>query len=100
MPLFQEKQIKSIVYQILLGLNHVHSNGIVHRDLKPGNIMVDKKMKVKLIDFGLSKNLNNDPNSEKQSMGTPIFMAPEIYEKYSDCYQAPIDIWALGITMF
>ena len=53
-----DKHVKSITYQILCGLLYIQSANIVHRDLKPSNILVDKKCNVKIIDFGLARQLN------------------------------------------
>ena len=51
--------IAQIMYQMLQGLQHIHSNGILHRDLKPGNLLVEslvkEKIQVQIIDFGLSR---------------------------------------------
>jgi cyclin-dependent kinase 3 len=48
-------QIKMIMYQLLLGTRHLHSNKVLHRDLKPQNILIDDTCQVKIADFGLSR---------------------------------------------
>jgi serine/threonine protein kinase len=88
---------------LVTGLNHVHKNGIVHRDMKPENILIDEKNNtLKIIDFGLSK--IDTPGSKGPSMlvGTPFYMAPEIFAEKgkSDAYKAPVDMWSLGILMY
>ena len=55
LPLFPETKVCHIMYLIIQGLHHIHVNGVVHCDLKPQNCMIDKKMQVRIIDFGLSK---------------------------------------------
>lgn len=58
---FEEKDIASIVKQLLLAINHCHERGIVHRDIKLENILInetDQGYKVKLIDFGISTHFN------------------------------------------
>ena len=50
-------QVKALMYEILLGLNYMHSAKIVHRDIKPGNILATTDCKVKLCDFGLSRSI-------------------------------------------
>lgn len=57
----QPVQAKSIMYQILLGLRHMHSYGILHRDIKPENILVDDNGKACIIDFGLARSVIDKP---------------------------------------
>ena len=55
MKLFNLKEIKYYMYQILKAMDYCHSKGIMHRDLKPGNIMLDvAKKRVKILDWGLA----------------------------------------------
>jgi len=52
-----DKQIKAIMYRILLALNYLHSGGIVHRDLKPANILINTDCSVKICDFSLGRSI-------------------------------------------
>lgn len=53
-----ENDIKNIIYQILKGLQYVHSKNISHRDLKPENVLISNDGLVKICDFGSSKIIN------------------------------------------
>ncbi len=95
-----------IVIQIAQGLNAAHDNRILHRDLKPANIMLvpttkdPKRYVVKLLDFGIAKDLNNNNHLTQQGMvcGTPEYMSPEqaCGEKVSNA----CDIYALGVVFY
>jgi ribosomal protein S6 kinase beta len=64
---------------LVSGVYHIHRNGVVHRDIKPENVLMDAQGKLKIIDFGLSKN-TKIRDTEKVVVGTELFMAPEIFE--------------------
>ena len=53
----EETQVKSIVYDILCGLNYLHKCKIIHRDLKPGNILVNNDCTIQICDFGLARSM-------------------------------------------
>jgi len=70
----------------LCALQFAHDEGIVHRDIKPENVLLDKKGRVKIADFGLAKILGQEPKDfrltgARDVMGTPHYMAPEQIEK-------------------
>ena len=78
-------------------------NGIIHRDIKPENIMLDKNFKLKLLDFGLSKQYGHDTCTDitmaNLGLGTPGYMSPEqIRDSKSVDFRS--DIFSLGATMF
>ena len=83
-----------------------HQRGIIHRDLKPENIMlkeVGEEILVKVVDFGLAKLVTNTDASQKltktgEFMGTPQYMAPEIYDGETADHRT--DIYALGIILY
>eukprot|EP01119_Soliformovum_irregulare_P020986 TRINITY_DN6876_c0_g1_i2.p1 TRINITY_DN6876_c0_g1~~TRINITY_DN6876_c0_g1_i2.p1 ORF type:complete len:259 (+),score=30.33 TRINITY_DN6876_c0_g1_i2:450-1226(+) len=92
-----EKTTRQIFRQIIDAVKCLHSKGIAHRDLKLDNVMVDYKLKAKIIDFGLCQVQNAARCSEK--CGSPEYSAPEIagagrYNAFS------ADIWSLGVVLF
>ena len=99
-----DQEIKGFLLQILEALDYVHENKLVHRDIKPSNFMIDGKGKVKLMDFGIAKNL--DENSAEHTLtgtgmllGTPMYMSPEqIAETKSVAPQS--DIYSLGVVLW
>ena len=95
-----EEEASFFFYQLINGLEYIHSLGIVHRDLKPENLLLTKNNLLKIIDFGLSNyhNINSDLKLETPC-GSPCYASPEMVSGYSyDGYK--IDIWACGIILF
>ena len=93
-----------IVPQICEALQFAHDEGIVHRDIKPENILIDKKGRVKIADFGLAKLLGKTApevslTGTQQVMGTMHYMAPEQLEGAHDVDHRA-DIYSLGVTFY
>ena len=80
------------------GLKEIHKNNIIHRDLKPENIFISKDYKIKIGDFGVSKQLETYTKNATTKKGTFNYMAPELIK--NEKYNNKIDIWALGCILY
>jgi serine/threonine protein kinase len=94
----------AIVPQICEALQYAHEEGIVHRDIKPENILLDKKGRVRIADFGLAKLLDRPATTYTltragQKMGTPHYMAPEQIE-HPGQVDHRADIYSLGVVFY
>ena len=97
-------QALTIVPQMCEALQYAHDEGIVHRDIKPENILLDKKGRVKIADFGLAKLLGTDAadpslTATYQVMGTLRYMAPEQMLGTRDVDHRA-DIYSLGVVFY
>lgn len=92
---YSKLDIKKIMYQILNGLNFIHSNKIIHRDLKPQNILIDNDFNIKIIDFGISIYKKCHNIELDNSVQTIWYRAPEILLG-ANIYDNKIDIWSVG----
>jgi tRNA A-37 threonylcarbamoyl transferase component Bud32 len=98
------EQALKLIPQICEALQYAHDEGIVHRDIKPENILLDKKGRVKIADFGLAKLLARTPadftlTATHQVMGTPHYMAPEQMDK-PQTVDHRADIYSLGVVLY
>ncbi|MBI5387681.1 MAG: protein kinase [Verrucomicrobia bacterium] len=98
------REALQIVPQICDALQYAHDESVVHRDIKPENVLVDRKGRVKIADFGLAKILNREPQDlrltgEGQVMGTPHYMAPEQVEHPLQVDHRA-DIYSLGVVFY
>jgi len=94
----------AIVPQICDALQFAHDEGIVHRDIKPENILIDKRGRVKIADFGLAKLLGLEQPDHalthtRQVMGTLRYMAPEQMEGSHEVDHRA-DIYSLGVVFY
>ena len=95
-----EEKSAFFYYQLINGLDYIHSLGIVHRDLKPENLLLTEDYILKIIDFGLSNYFKQELNELLETpCGSPCYASPEMLsgENY-DGFK--IDIWATGIILF
>lgn len=91
------KQIKSLSYQLFLGLDWINKKNLVHRDLKPENLLLSKNGEIKICDFGSSKFLDiNGKNSPY--VVTQYYRAPELFFCMTN-YTQKIDIWAAACIL-
>lgn len=86
-------RIKDIIWQILSGVDFLHSNRIVHRDLKPQNILVSRDCSVKLADFGLAR-IYDFSSLLTTVVVTLWYRSPEIL--LGNSYATPVDLWSCG----
>lgn len=85
---------------------YAHIKGIIHRDIKPANILITNKNIIKVVDFGLSKNLielssneNIKISSETDLIGTPLYIAPELWESGHNLSEK-CDVYSLGVLFY
>ena len=97
-----EFQTVQIMAQLVSAIAYLHSKGYVHRDIKPENVVMldanpdkEKDYRIKLIDFGYSRHMNNRMVS---FVGTLNYVAPEILKRTP--YDESVDIWSLGVIVF
>ena len=97
-----ENMVQQWAWQIVSGVEYLHSQNIVHRDIKGDNILVTMEGVVKLADFGCSKQIDDvcsQSHGCKTMVGTPYWMAPEVIKCEPEGYGTKSDVWSVACTI-
>ena len=93
-----EYEVLQIGIKIASALNMVLRHNLLHRDIKPGNILFNSENEPKLIDFGLARSVDAEPESTTVTEGTPYYVAPEKIKREKE---TPLsDMYSLGCTLY
>ena len=97
--LLEADQATAVVANLAFALHAFHKKGLVHRDLKPENIILSDKGRIKIMDYGVTRELNNSMTRTGTTVGTPLFMAPEQL-KAEKGVDHRADIYSLGVIFY
>ena len=93
-----EEEALKYFRQLVSSVKYMHSVGIAHRDIKPANILLDDRMNLKLIDFGLG-NIYKPNELLETPCGSPCFASPELIS--GNPYEGEtLDVWSCGVTLY
>jgi eukaryotic-like serine/threonine-protein kinase len=95
LPTLEEARI--VLEQLTSALSYIHTLGILHRDIKPANILFDQNNNLYLTDFGIVSWLGEKPGHDGHMLGTPHFVAPEIFQGYADVRS---EVYSVGIILY
>lgn len=90
-------QVARIGEQLAEAIAYAHENGVLHRDIKPANILLEEDGTAQVTDFGLARNLTDDPTTTRTLSGSLRYMAPERFRGLSD---ERSDVYSIGLTLF
>ncbi|HZV00928.1 MAG TPA: serine/threonine-protein kinase, partial [Planctomycetota bacterium] len=91
-----------IAERVARAMDHAHRRGVVHRDLKPGNVLIARDGAVKVVDFGLAKDLDANAvlTTDGMAIGTPGYMSPEQVAPKADAVGVAADVHAIGTILY
>ena len=100
--MLSDSHYQYFIYQLIAGVNYLHSANVIHRDLKPSNILVNKDCQIKICDFGLGRGIPDEGEGGPDDAGnlteyvtTRWYRAPEVILCRSQ-YSKAMDIWSIG----
>lgn len=94
------QRVRHAIVQLLRALAYLHEHGCIHRDIKPSNVLVDRSGEVKLVDFGIVKELlpGGEGQSLSQVFGTSTYFSPE--QSIGSAVTAATDLYAVGVVLY
>ena len=95
---FGAAEAVNIARELCSALAAVHQQGLTHGDIKAQNVMREKGGRIVLMDFSSSRDVELDEDSPGGLVGTPIYMAPELFDDKPSDFRS--DIYALGVLLF
>lgn len=93
-----ELEVLDIGIKIASALDLALKHNLLHRDIKPGNILFDADLEPKLVDFGLARSVEAEPESLTETHGTPYYVAPEKIQREKETFLS--DMYSLGCTLY
>lgn len=97
-PNFTPTKMMCSVYGICSAMQYLHDKSIIHRDFKPLNIFLDDNYDICIADFGLSRKVDENVYLTMADLGSPLYMAPELFTDTYDTYTNRIDVFSFGIS--
>jgi len=95
---FTDADVKSVICQLLDGLEHAHELGVWHRDIKPANLIMTRAGRLKIADFGIARIESAGLTQAASVIGTPNYMAPEQF--LGNPIDRRVDIYAAGVVLY
>ncbi len=102
-PKLPAEEVFAATFGVLDVLSRAHTKGIVHRDIKPENLFRTREGKIRVLDFGIARALDDEAPSKTRTgslLGTPAFMPPEQAQGRTGEIDGRTDVWAVGATAF